>query len=672
MRQILRIALAAATVTGVLAPAATAQPAAPVGKGQVILSWDEFVKITGYDPAKKPGEQGQMITVPWAEVESLLGVKVEKIGKATVDLPWQDFKKLLEWSVNRKAPKPEAPPPADYIVTSANYAGALSADGARWTLTAKIQVLRKDGWKRIPILPAAVAVTKATLPPNAFLNAADGNYEILTEQPGALDVTVEFSVAVSESAGINRVSFQPVLPGASVVDVKVDRENVDVKVAAAQSLAVKSDKGVTAAAAALPGGTGVDVSWERALPKVAKAPTKLYAETRTLVSVAEGVLLGQETVHFNILHSPVRELKLQVPAGASVLEVIGAGVQDWRVDDKGALVVVLGKETIGSCSLRVAFESPADDAVDAPVLRALDVQREKGYVGVAALANVEISSAGAAGATRIDVRQLPADIAAMTNQPILLAFRYVTDDFTVPLAIKKHQAVAALVTVIDSALFRVMQLNDGRRMTKAVYSVRNNRNQFLRLKIPKETEIWSVTVAGKTVSVARDEADGSILTPLVRSSSASADLASFPVELVYVRTPAEAVPPAGVNRVELPVCAVPALHVMVEAYLPAEGTYTGGWNKPGFTGALKLVDEFTSLSAARGAVVVHTDAAKDVAGMQQQFDQRADAQAVEAGATPIRVSLPINGKRFLLEKILALPGDHLYFDVAYRGWKPAT
>ena len=293
-------------------------------------------------------------------------------------MPWQDFKKLLEWSVKRKAPKAEIPPPTDYIVTSANYAGTLSADGARWTLTAKIQVLRKDGWKRIPILPATVAVTKATLSEEAFLNTAGGHYEILTEKAGPLDVTLEFSVAVTTSAGINRVSFRPALGGASVVDVKIDRESVDVKVAGAQSLAVKSSKGVTAAAAALPGGTGVDVSWERALPKVAKAPTKLYAETRTLISVAEGVLLGQEAVYFNILHTPVRELKLKVPTGASVLEVMGASVQDWRVDAKGVLSVVLGKETIGSYNLRIAFESPAKDTADAPVVRALGAQREKG------------------------------------------------------------------------------------------------------------------------------------------------------------------------------------------------------------------------------------------------------------------------------------------------------
>ena len=52
-------------------------------------------------------------------------------------------------------------------------------------------------------------------------------------------------------------------------------------------------------------------------------------------------------------------------------------------------------------------------------------------------------------------------------------------------------------------------------------------------------------------------------------------------------------------------------------------------------------------------------------------NQRADSQARATGVTPIRVKLPLHGTRFRLEKILALPGDALWFKVNYSGWKPA-
>ena len=48
-----------------------------------------------------------------------------------------------------------------------------------------------------------------------------------------------------------------------------------------------------------------------------------------------------------------------------------------------------------------------------------------------------------------------------------------------------------------------------------------------------------------------------------------------------------------------------------------------------------------------------------------------DARVRAAGAVPMHVRLPINGKLFKLEKILALPGDELYFEVRYSDWDVA-
>jgi len=669
MRKTTLLAVVALAAAG--AAAAPPAPASPNAKGQVILSWDEFVKITGYDPARKGGPQ--VLTIPWAEVQDLLGVKVQQVGKAaTVDLPWQEFKALLEWSVKRKEPKPSAPPPADYIVTSSQYTGELADDSAKLTRKLKLEVLKETGWKRIPVLPNAVAITKATLPPKVYLHSAGGHYELLTEATGALEVTLEFTVKVHKSAGINRVQFATTPLCSSVLDLAIARKDVDVKVLDAQSLLTRTVGEKTQVAAALPSGQQVDISWERALPKVKAPPTKLYAETRTLVAVAEGVLLCQEAVQFNILHTPVRELKLSVPTGVSVLEVSGTRVQDWRVDAKGELLVVLSGEVIGSQLLRISYERAGRDVAEAPVLRAVGVEREKGFVGVVALANVEIAAGAIQGATGIDVRKLPADIIAMTNQPILLAFRYVGEKLVIPLTIKRHDEVDVLVTIVDSALFTAMQLNDGRRMTKVVYSVRNNRNQFLRLAMPPApgAEIWSVAVSGNTVSPARDE-QGKLLIPLIRSARGGRELAAFPVEIVYVETPGEVAPPSGTLRVELPACGEPVIHLMYSYYLPAEGKYTVGWGASGFSGPIRLVEQFTSLAAGPGVEVIKRSAAKQVAAMQAQFDAQVDRKAKAAGATPIRVRLPIQGTLFKLEKILALPADKLWFQVKYRNWKVA-
>ena len=672
-RNAMVMAVMGAMVLGLCGLSEAAAPPKPASAdGQVTLSWAQFVKITGYDPTKKGG---QVITVKWNEVEKLLGVKkIARVGAAaTVDLPWTEFRALLEYSV-KKDKVDATPPPTEYIVTAGTYEGTLSADSAEFTATIELNILKEKGWKRIPVLPATVALKSSKLPEGVHLNVQGSNYEIITDKTGKIPISLTFAVAVTKSGGANSVGFTRTLQGSSVIKLTVDGDKVDVKVNGAQSLSVKADAGKTAVAAALPTRMPVQITWERAIPKAPAVPTKLYSETATLVSVADGLLLCREAVYFNILHTPVRELKLTVPKGASVLTVNGSGLQDWRVDKDGTLTATLSRETIGSYTLQIAYEQAAGTqaSASAPVIRAIGVEREKGFVAVVALANVEIEAGKVVGATAIDASRLPGTLTAMTSQPILLGFRYVGEKIDIPLNIRRHGEVSVLATVADSAVFTGMQLSDGRRMTKVTYSVRNNRRQFLRLDMPAGTEIWSVSVAGKAATPGKDT-EGKVLIPLVRSKSGSSELAAFPVTVVYVHTPGEGktASASGKLRVDLPVCEVPVMHVMYNVYLPVEGAYSKGWGGSAFGGPVQVVEQFASMSTSAGVAVVARKPAREAAKMQKRFNQRVDARARAAGATPIRVSLPVKGTHFKLQKILALPGDKLWFEVAYSGWKVA-
>jgi len=639
----------------------------PDDKGQVILSWDQFVKITGYDPAKGGPT---MLSIPWKDVQDLLGVKVENVGNRTmVDLPWTEFKALLAWSMKRKE-KPEESPPTDYIVTSSEYKGTLDDQKGDFELKLKLDVLKKQGWKRIPVLPLTVAVTGTTLPKGVYLNARDKVYELLVSESGAMEVTLTFSVAATKAAGVHGIDFQRVAAGSSVLDLTVAGTDVEVKVANAQALTSRKEGQKTRVAAHVPGNVALAITWQREIPKAPPVPAKLYVETSTLVAVAEGMLLCTETVGYNILHSGVRELKLRVPTGASVMTVSGRNVQDWRVSAAGELSVVLRGEVTGPYSLEISYEQPAADSVEIPVVRAVGVVRERGYIAVVALANVEITGGVVSGAATVDVRRLPQQLVGMTNQPILLGYRYVADRFRIPLDIKKHGELDVLVTIVDAASFTAMQLSDGRRISRVIYKVRNNRNQFLRMTMPTDAEIWSVSVSGRPASPARDE-KGSVLVPLVRSRASASELASFPVEIVFVETPKQAPETHGTLHVELPTLTVPLMQVMYTYYLPPEGYYPPVVHAAAFKGRLRPVQQFAMLASDERGREVYYNANAAAAQLQQQVDRRTQAQVRATGATPIRVRLPINGKQYKFERILVLPGDKLWFEMTYSNWKVA-
>ena len=672
-----RTCVSAAVVVALTALAAGAQERRPATEeelakgesGRVILNWETFRDLTEQErgPAEEP-----RIVLPWAEVEDLLGIKVENAEGAELTLDWKQFKALLQWSVEQKKPKPKPVSlPADYVISSSDFAGTLRKEGAVFELAMKIDVLKEEGWKRIPLLPATVALEDAQLPEGCYLNVAGNRYELLTLRDGRMEVVLKFAAAVSEQAGAYQVRYETVPSGTVVLKLTVPRENVTVNVAGAQAvLPLEAAEGQTVVGASLSSGAPVQITWERALEVVEKAPTKLYSETHTLVAVGEGILTCRERVELSVLHTGIRSVMFSVPEGVSILEVSGTAVRDWRVADD-MLEVRLAHEIIGNTSLNLTYEraeaaGAGATGAEVPVLRVHEAIREKGYIGVVALANVEITAPQYRGATRIDARELPAQIMQMTSQPVLLAFRYIGQEFSIPLLVKKHEDVPVLLTIADSAVLTIMQTMDGRRITKAIYNMRNNRNQFLRVHLPKGADVWSATVAGKSIRPALDE-EGRVLIPLVRSG-AGAELSSFPIELVYVENQQD-LPESGQMRIDLPRASEPVIHLMAQLYLPDEGNYKKGlFGGLSFEGPLRRVETFSRIGGATEPPAGQVEAAAQAQQLQEQYTKRLEAEAVAAGVTPIRVTLPLRGKMFRFERILVLD-EELWASFQYSGWE---
>src|SRR5690606_7341551 len=132
--------------------------------------------------------------------------------------------------------------------------------------------------------------------------------------------------------------------------------------------------------------------------------------------------------------------------------------------------------------------------VAAPVVAPIGVHRAKGWLGVESRGNLEIEAAVVEQATAVDVRSLPASILGITDQPILLGYKYIGADPKIGLAVAEHDEVDVLVTLLDQTLARTMWTPEGRRLTSVEYQVRNNRRQFLRLELPEGSELWSAKI----------------------------------------------------------------------------------------------------------------------------------------------------------------------------------
>ena len=576
-----------------------------------------------------------------------------------------EFLKLYE---KNRAEETQAP--IDFAISSARYQGEVQLrDGepyaAVFTARLRIDVLRSKGFVKVPVLPATVALESAKIGAvEADVVIENGFYTLVTAQRGALILDLTFGVGITSAEGASGLSFQLVPAGATTAQLSVPaREDLDFTVTSAklQSDKVVGDKRVVEAT--LPSTGSLAIQWQREIPKAAQQAARVFAEVHTLVGLGDGLMRATTTVQYTILFAGVERLQLKVPKGMQMLDVVGNGVRDWKLDETGALNVTLNYAAKGVYPLRFEMErviGPQATDLDAPIAVPVGVDRTKGFVGVESRGNLEIKAGTVANATPVDVRALPAAILGITSQPVLLGFKYLGGDVDIPLTAAQHEDVDVLVTLLDETRARTMWTPEGRRLTSVKYRIRNNRRQFLRLALPKGAELWSASVGGRAVQPAK-ASDARVMVPLVRSQAAGGELAAFEVEIVYVE--AGAAPSSrgrGEFKAELPRPDAPSTYVAWTVYAPNEAkvrklTVDGTLRKVKYLSNPIPAEDMNYVQAANPEVT-------------QQAAQQANVGSLGDGAVPVQVSLPLQGREINFERLLALD-EALEIHFKYRGLK---
>ncbi|MCA9685319.1 MAG: hypothetical protein KC457_24275, partial [Myxococcales bacterium] len=544
---------------------------------------------------------------------------------------------------------------------------------ARFDATLRVEVLGSKGWARIPVLPATVALHSATIKgakggkdQEAAVVIEDGFYTLITEQKGAFELQLDFGASVTTENGQSRIAFELAGSGATTLTLEVPaKEDLDFSVANAhlQSDAVVGD--TRKVEATLPSTGTLMVSWQREIPEVeaAKQKAQVYAEVYTLVGISDGLMRATTTIEHTILFAGTDKLEFAVPDGMTLVDVQGTGLRDWKHKPDGTLEVLLNYAAEGNYTLTMTTErvvATEGGDLSAPIVRPLGVERAKGWVGVESRGNLEIRSGKVVAATTVDVRSLPAAILGITEQPVLLGYKYLSDAVSVPLQIQQHDDVDVLVTLLDETRAQTMWTIEGRRLTSVTYRVRNNRKQFLRLSLPEGAELWSASVGGRAVQPASSP-EGQILIPLVRSQATGGALAAFEVEVVYVEN-GQAVPESGKGTfaATLPTADVPSTYVAWTVYAPYEAKI----KRRSYDGSLSHVTYLSNPIPGEPVAYIETVSPE----VQQQANVQADNGGMGDGAVPVPVSLPLQGRQVNFEKMLALD-ETLEVSFDYRGLK---
>ncbi|MDA8016261.1 MAG: hypothetical protein MPN21_02335 [Thermoanaerobaculia bacterium] len=359
------------------------------------------------------------------------------------------------------------------------------------------------------------------------------------------------------------------------------------------------------------------------------------AQVDTLVSLGEVTLRAVATVDVRVKSGTVSELALELPVGAQLLGLTGPSVRRHDFAEESAasgsrrLEVEFTQDMDGQFRLEASYEQILGDGearVAVPLLGVQGAEVEQGRIAVEALSAVEVLPAAAEQLTVLDVGELPRQLVLRTTHPILHAYKYVHAESPprLALAVTRHALESVQEAAIDEAVYSTLYTRDGLAVTRARFQVRNSREQFLELRLPDDSEIWSVLVDGRSAKPARKEDDDGSARHLIQIIHSTR---GFPVELVF-QTRVGPIRGLGTLRGVLPRPEILVTRSRWDVYLPHGIDY----RRP--TGNMEPV--------VTGTAVDQSQMQREVAG-----------EATEAQSESLRLEVPLRGVHFAFEKLYA-------------------
>ncbi|MEW5822023.1 MAG: hypothetical protein AB1782_17650, partial [Cyanobacteriota bacterium] len=487
-----------------------------------------------------------------------------------------DDLKEIEDAKNPTKTKTEDPP-VNYQLTAATFYASVNGDFINISGVYNIDKL-DDEWTLIPIISDQIGLASATIENKpAFMttfrggqdlskfknssSVASGYYYLALKDKGIHTLKTNFTVNIAKNPSTNTKSFTFNLPNIPIVSLhcNINEKNLEFHLPQATSIAAKNTNDGSKLFASFPPVTDIEVKWnpkssiqevtDKSSPKM---PPSIIATSYSRIDVGKKTLKGTITFDIDIRHAALDHFDFYIPEGTDIdsvsatnnIELIDPSPQPIN----GIMPVDLTAPVEGKLTLiinfRKTFETPSFTS-DIPAITLADnmnVERETGFVAVLETTNIESSiiddeSNKIKHYQPIDSAELEGPLSGLKAS---IAFKYQKNKdrakefpYNVKIDVVRHQDVAVYEATIDSTSIHSVLNEEGQIFTKASFQVINTRKQFLEVKLPKHSEIWSIFVGDKSVKPAvKDEKENTFSIPLAKTSPNESNK-PFTVEIVY-------------------------------------------------------------------------------------------------------------------------------------------
>jgi hypothetical protein len=572
------------------------------------------------------------------------------------------------------------PPPVDATLSRVDYDLHVDTGVASGRATLTVDVL-KNGWVRVPI-PAGLFVREARLDgkPLSLSSSREANQlSALLSHPGRALIALDIALPVAASAGEERLSLPSTISGVTRVNLEIPHSDVTLSLTGgllSETHPAPAQGNWTAYGKS---GETMVFAWRRKTEEHhVTLPLRQHGALTQFVGLGEDSTSLSANVTFDVTQGAAKDARILLPDNVTINQVQGALVADWEMKP-GELLVTFLEPVEQSASFVVTGEvnMAREGAVEIPLLRLANVERETGGVGVDVLGAGEIKddSVKTQGLQRADGSDLGEPVASRQS-PALLAFRAHSGDPKSPrslhLAVSRYTQQAVLLANVEEARYRVLLTKDGKALVEARYAVRNNQRSFVKITLPPGATLWSASLSGQPVRPGSGP-DASLLLPLSKVRSGE-DAPEFAVEIVYF-FPGSAWADKGRLKLVLPALDLPISRTGLQVYYPplfrlaSEGgafhveTYANPLTAVLTTGVAEpAVDSVVVPPSAAPASAFNAPVATDrlsVPGEKTEEAKRSAQTLVDklhasergsraAGILPVRVNLPTFGPSLYL------------------------
>ena len=307
----------------------------------------------------------------------------------------------------------------------------------------------------------------------------------------------------------------------------------------------------------LTGQVALAYTYESALPgaaaargtmklRISRGLPRIAAESVGLVTATPKTLTGLWNITYRITRAGTTRLELL--ADKSLGQTLKIEASNVRIASRKLLPgaaegrydrweLTLDGEATGDVVIHAQYERPLPEGAFAiPLVRpALRAPEEQTSELLAVQASEELAvTIESKGAGEIDAVELP----ALPARRILAAFRLESPstpkgaETAVTLKTRVYENYAVPPALAGSATLVTYLAADGGQQTRAEFALTNAGLQFLKVRLPKGAQLWSMSVAAVQAKPKRD-ADGDYLLAVPRSSAPTA------IAVVYAWKPAD-------------------------------------------------------------------------------------------------------------------------------------